>query len=114
MRIVFQGDLSPNQLATAIKEIIENTLGKVEAEGQRKVLHNPVFETNLNVKGIDSPQLLIEDEKETMLTIHTGIENGKLIEYVEVDRSELLEKFNRVTDNMIEKADEEFVKNQTV
>jgi hypothetical protein len=114
VRIVFQGDLSPKQLGEAIKEIIENTLGKVDAEGKRKMLHNPVFETNLNIKGVEAPQLLIEDEKETMLTIHTGIENGELTEYVEVDRSELLEKFNRVTDNMIEKADEEFVKNQTV
>lgn len=114
MRIVFQGDMTPNQLASAMKEIIENTLVKAEVDGKQKVLHNPVVETNLNLKGIEQPQLLIDTEKEGMLTIHTGYKNGEFTEYVEPDRKELVEKFNRVTDNMIDKIDQGFEENQQV
>ncbi|TWM32275.1 hypothetical protein CHCC14819_0471 [Bacillus licheniformis] len=43
--------------------------------------------------------LLMDEDRGGMFTVHTGIEKGKLTEYVEPDRSELLEKFNRMVDN---------------
>jgi len=96
MRIVLQGSCTPKQMAEAVKEIIENTLTKAEVAGKRQVLHNPVIEVNLNIKGEEKPMLLVDDERNTMLTVHSGIKNGELIEYVEPDRTELLEKFNDI------------------
>lgn len=98
MRIVLQGSLTPKQLGEAVKEIVENTLQKAEAKGTKHVLHNPVVEMNLNIKGQETPMLLIDDERNAMLTVHSGIENGKLIDYVEPDRGELLAKFNEMVE----------------
>lgn len=99
MRIVIQGSLTPKQLGDTVKEIVENTLQKAEVKGSKQVLHNPVVEMNLNIKGEEAPMLLIDDERNAMLTVHTGIENGKLVDYVEPDRGELLAKFNELVDN---------------
>lgn len=99
MRIVLQGSLTADQLGKAVKEIVENTLKKAEVKGTKYVLHNPVVEMNLNIKGQESPMLLIDDERNAMLTVHTGIENGKLVDYVEPDRGELLSKFNEMVEN---------------
>ena len=107
MRIVIQGSLTPRQLGEAVSKIVENTLEKAEAKGKKYVLHNPVIETNLNVQGQNEPVLIIDDERQTMLTVHTGIEKGELTEYKEVDRTELLEKFHEVTDGILEKAEKE-------
>lgn len=96
MRIVLQGSMSPKQLGEAVKEIVTNTLEKVEMTGKRQVLHNAVIEFNLNVKGQEAPVLIVDDERNTMLTIHSGIKNGELVEYVEPDRTELLEKFDEL------------------
>lgn len=99
MRIVLQGSLTPTQLGKAVKEIVENTLQKAEVKGKKYTLHNPVVEMNLNIKGQETPMLLIDDERNAMLTVHTGIENGKLVDYVETDRTELLAKFDEMMDN---------------
>lgn len=98
MRIVLQGSLTPKQLGAAVKEILENTMIKAEAESQKYAIHNPVIEMNLNIKGEEQPMLLVDSEKNSMLTIHTGIKNGELVEYVEVDREELIAKFNEMVD----------------
>lgn len=99
MRIVIQGSLTPKQLGETVKEIVENTLKKAEVEGKKQVLHNPVVEMNLNIKGQEQPMLLIDDERNAMLTVHTGFENGKLVDYVEPDREELLAKFTEMVDS---------------
>jgi hypothetical protein len=99
MRIVFQGSATAQQIGKAIEEILNNTLEKAEAKGQKYPIHNAVVEFNMNVKGQEKPVLLVDDEKGTMLTVHTGIEKGKLTEYVEVDRSELIAKFDEMVDN---------------
>lgn len=99
MRIVLQGNMTPKQLGDAVKEIVENTLAKAEVEGKKYVLSNAVVETNLNIKDHDEPMLLIDDEKKTMFAVHSGIEKGALIPYVEPDRKELVEKFNRMVDD---------------
>ncbi|HEF5065785.1 hypothetical protein [Bacillus paramobilis] len=96
MRIIFQGSATPNQIGKAVQTIVQETLEKAEVKGKRQVLHNVVLEANLNIQGHDEPQLLVNDESGTMLTIKTGIENGELTEYVEVDRQELVDKFNRM------------------
>lgn len=96
MRIVLQGSCTPKQMAEAVKEIVENTLTKAEVTGKRQVLHNPVIEVNLNVKGEEKPVLIVDDERNAMLTIHSGIKNGELVDYVEPDRKELLAKFNEI------------------
>lgn len=96
MRIVVQGSLTATQLGEVVKEIVANTLEKAEAKGKRAVVHNPVVELNLNIKGEEKPMLLVDDEKGTMLTIHTGYAKGEMIDYVEVDRTELVEKFNEL------------------
>lgn len=110
MRIIFQGSMSPKQLGKAVQQIIEETLKKAEVKGKRQVLHNPVIETNLNIQGFEDAQLLIDSEKDAMLQFKTGYQNGEFVEYVDVDRTELLEKFNRVTDGLLEKMDEEHEK----
>lgn len=98
MRIVLQGSMTPAQMGKAVAEILTNTLEKAEAKGKQYPIHNPVVEFNLNVQGEDKPVLLVDDEKNTMLTIHSGIEKGELTEYVEVDRSELVAKFDEMVD----------------
>lgn len=102
MRIILQGSLTAQQMGKAVQEIIENTLEKAEVKGQKYPIHNPVIEFNLNVAGEDKPVLIVDDEKGTMLTIHSGIEKGKLTEYVEVDRSELIAKFDEMVGNATE------------
>jgi len=96
MRIVFQGAATPQQIGKAVQEIVQDTLSKAEVKGKRQVLHNVVFESNLNIQGFEEPQLLVKEESGTMLTVHTGIKNGELTEYIEVDRQELVDKFNRM------------------
>lgn len=96
MRIVLQGSCTPAQLGKAVEEILKNTLEKAEVKGKKYPLHNAVVEFNLNVQGEEKPVLVLDEERGTMLTIHTGIEKGKLTEYVEVDRSELVAKFNEM------------------
>lgn len=86
-------------MGDAVKQIVQNTFEKAEVKGKRQALHNPVIEFNLNIQGSEQPQLLVDDEKNTMLTIHTGIKDGELVEYIEVDRSELVAKFNELVDN---------------
>lgn len=105
MRIVLQGSATPKQVGDAIQEILTNTLEKAEVKGKKYPVHNAVIEFNINIAGEDQPQLLVDDEKGTMLTIHTGIEKGKLVDYVEPDRKELLEKFNEMVDNATGEAD---------
>lgn len=99
MRIVLQGSATPKQVGDAIQEILTNTLEKAEVKGKKYPVHNAVIEFNINVAGEEKPVLIVDDEKGTMLTIHSGIEKGKLTEYVEPDRKELLEKFNEMVDN---------------
>lgn len=99
MRIVFQGSATPQQIGKGIAEILSNTLEKAEAKGQKYPIHNAVVEFNLNIQGQEQPVLIVDDEKGTMLTIHTGIEKGELTEYVEVDRSELIAKFDEMVAN---------------
>lgn len=99
MRIVFQGSMTASQMGKAVEEILSNTLEKAEAKGKRYPIHNAVVEFNLNVQGEEKPVLIIDDEKNAMLTIHTGIEKGKLTEYVEIDRSELIAKFDQMVEN---------------
>lgn len=99
MRIVIQGSLTAKQMGDVVKEIVSNTLEKAEVKGKRAVLHNPVVEFNLNIQGEEQPQLLVDDEKGTMLTIHTGYKDGEMTEYVEVDRSELISKFDEMVAN---------------
>jgi helix-turn-helix protein len=99
MRIVFQGSATGQQIGKAVAEIISNTLEKAEVKGQKYPIHNAVIEFNLNIQGQEKPMLLVDDEKGTMLTIHTGIEKGELTEYVEVDRSELIAKFDEMVAN---------------
>lgn len=96
MRIVFQGSATPQQIGKAVQEIVQETLEKAEVKGKRQVLHNVVFEANLNIQGFEEPQLLVNEEAGAMLTVHTGIKNGELTEYIEVDRQELVDKFNRM------------------
>ncbi|MDZ4632249.1 hypothetical protein ORN01_25165 [Bacillus cereus] len=99
MRIVLQGSATPKQVGDAIQEILTNTLEKAEVKGKKYPVHNAVIEFNVNVAGEEKPVLIVDDERGTMLTIHSGIEKGKLTEYVEPDRTELLEKFNEMVDN---------------
>lgn len=107
MRIVVQGSLTGKQLGDVIKEIVENTLEKAEVKGKQKVLHNPVVEFNLNIQGEEKPMLLVDEEKGTMLTIHTGYEKGQMVDYVEVDRKELLSKFEEMLDSATEEGVED-------
>jgi len=102
MRLVLQGTMSAEELAKVVNEIVQDTLKKAEVEGQEKYIHNPVVELNLMIKDIEQPQLLVDDEKNAMLTVHQGVKDGELTEYVEVDRSELVAKFNELMDNEIE------------
>lgn len=106
MRIVLQGSLTPQQMGKAVQEILENTLEKAEAKGQKYPIHNPVIEFNLNVQGQDHPVLIMDDERNTMLTVHSGIDKGKLTEYVEVDRSELIAKFDEMVDSATAETEE--------
>lgn len=99
MRIVFQGSATPQQIGKAVEEILNNTLEKAEVKGKKYPIHNAVVEFNINVAGEEKPMLLMDDEKNTMFTVHTGIEKGKLTDYVEVDRQELLDKFNEMVEN---------------
>jgi hypothetical protein len=102
MRIIFQGDMTPSQLGKAVKEILDTTLSKIEdVKGKRKPLHNAVVEFTLNLQGIEEPQLLIDEDKGgVMYQVRTGIKDGEFVEYVEVDRQELVDKFNRMA-NMV-------------
>ena len=116
MRIIFQGSATPNQIAKGISEILSNTLEKMEVKGKRQPIQNAVVEFNLNLQGYNEPQLITVDEGTKILTIHTGIENGELTEYKEVDRKELLDKFNEMVENgtkeLEELAKEEEVKEE--
>lgn len=107
MRIVLQGSCTPSQMGKAVQEILENTLEKAEAKGKKYPIHNAVIEFNLNVVGEDKPVLVMDDERGAMLTIHSGIEKGKLTEYVEPNREELLSKFHEMMDSAIEKEETE-------
>jgi hypothetical protein len=98
MRIVTQGSMTANQLGKVINEILSNTLEKMEVKGKRQPIHNAVVEFTLNLQGHDEPQLIVVDEGASMLTIHTGVKNGELVEYVPVDRQELLDKFDRLVE----------------
>ncbi|MDQ0976664.1 hypothetical protein QFZ31_006716 [Neobacillus niacini] len=111
MRIVFQGSATPQQIGKGIQEILENTLVKAKAKGQKYPVHNAVVEFNLNIAGEEKPMLLVDDVKGTMLTIHTGIEKGELTEYVEIDRSELISKFDQMVENAT-KTDEDKAKEE--
>ncbi|MGF9741625.1 hypothetical protein ABEX38_30105 [Priestia megaterium] len=102
MRLVLQGTMTPEELAKAVNEIVQDTFKKAEVEGQVQYIHNPVVEMNLKIEGHEEPQLLVDDEKNAMLTVHQGVKDGELVEYVEVDRSELVAKFNELMDNEIE------------
>jgi hypothetical protein len=106
MRIVFQGSATPAQIGAAISEILTNTLEKAEVSAKRYPLHNAVVEFNLNIAGEEQPMLLMDEERGTMFTVHTGIEKGKLTEYVEVDRSELVAKFDRMVAEATEEKEE--------
>jgi len=110
MRIVFQGAATPQQVGKAVQEILNNTLEKLETKGKRQPIQNAVIEFSLNLQGHEDPQLIVVDEGTKMLTIHTGIENGELTEYVPVDRTELLEKFDR----MVEEGEKEAKKEDDV
>ncbi|MDA2738425.1 hypothetical protein PDQ75_25050 [Bacillus cereus group sp. Bc015] len=99
MRIVLQGSCTPSQMGKAVQEILENTLEKAEVKGKKYPIHNAVIEFNLNIAGEDKPMLLMDEERGAMLTIHTGIEKGKFVDYVEPDRKELLDKFYEMVDN---------------
>jgi hypothetical protein len=112
MRIVFQGSATPAQLGKAISEILSNTLEKVEVKGKRQPLQNAVVEFNLNLQGYETPQLITVEDGTKILTIHTGIENGELTEYKEVDRKELLDKFNEMVENGTKEL-EELAKEET-
>jgi hypothetical protein len=97
MRILFQGSMTPAQLGKAVQDILENTLAKVEGvESKRYPLHNAVVEFNLNLKGYEEPQLLMDEDKGQMLNIRTGFHKGEFTEYIEVDKQELVDKFNRM------------------
>lgn len=96
MRIVLQGSMTPKQMGEAVKTVIEDTLTKAEAKGKKKVVQNPVIEFTLNVQEAEQPVLIVDDETGSMLTVHQGIENGELIEYVAPNREELVEKFDRM------------------
>jgi helix-turn-helix protein len=111
MRIVLQGSATPKQVGAAIQEILANTLEKAEVKGQKYPLHNAVIEFNLNIQGQEKPMLLIDDERGTMLTIHSGISKGELTEYVEVDRSELVAKFDRMVEDATKEVEEESEEN---
>lgn len=102
MRIVLQGSVTPKQLGEAVKTIIEDTLEKAEAKGKKKVIHNAVVEFTLNLDGFDAPILILDEESSSMLAVYHGVENGKLIEYVEPNREELVAKF----DEMLAEAEE--------
>ena len=102
MRLVLQGSMTPEELAKAVNEIVQDTFKKAEVKGQVQYIHNPVVEMNLKIEGHEEPQLLVDDEKNAMLTVHQGVKDGELIEYVEVDRTELVAKFNELMDNEIE------------
>lgn len=103
MRIVLQGSMTPKQLGEAVKTILEDTLSKAEVKGKKKVVHNAVVEFTLNVQGYEEPVLITDDETGVMLTVHQGIENGELTEYVPPNREELVAKF----DQMVEQAQQE-------
>ncbi|MGG0487223.1 hypothetical protein ABEY65_28135 [Priestia aryabhattai] len=105
MRIVTQGSMTATQLGKVINEILSNTLGKLEAKGKRQPIHNAVVEFTLNLQGYDEPQLIVVDEGSAMLTIHTGVKNGELVEYVPVDRQELLDKFDRMVEEETKQAE---------
>jgi hypothetical protein len=107
MRIVFQGNATAKQIGKSVQEILENTLEKAEVKSQKYPIHNAVVEFNINVAGEEKPMLLVDDEKGTMFTVHTGIEKGELTDYVEVDRTELYDKFNEMVDNATAEAEEE-------
>lgn len=116
MRIVFQGSATPAQLGKAVSSILTNTLEKMEVKGKRQPIQNAVVEFNLNLQGYETPQLITVDEGTKILTIHTGIENGELTEYVPVDRQELLDKFNEMVENGTKELEEmakEEVKEET-
>ena len=96
MRIVLQGMATPSQVGKAIEEILTNTLEKAEVKGKKYPTHNPVIEFNLNIQGEENPMVLLDEDRGGMFTVHSGIEKGKLTEYVEVDRSELISKFEEM------------------
>lgn len=96
MRIVLQGMATPSQVGKAIEEILTNTLEKAEVKGKKYPIHNPVIEFNLNIQGEENPMVLLDEDRGGMFTVHSGIEKGKLTEYVEVDRSELISKFEEM------------------
>jgi hypothetical protein len=108
MRIILQGSMTPSQLGKAVQEILENTMTKVaeDVKLKRYPLHNAVVEFNLNIQGMEDPQLLYDDEKGVMLAIHTGIKAGEFVPYVEPDREELLKKFNEMVADSEPKQDE--------
>jgi hypothetical protein len=92
--------MTPAQLGKAVQEILENTMTKVEGvKTKRYPIHNAVVEFNLNIQGYDEPQLLMDDEQGNMLSIRTGYKHGQFTEYVEPDRTELLEKWDRMVAN---------------
>ena len=99
MRIIFQGSATPSQIGKAVSSILNNTLEKMEVKGKRQPIQNAVVEFNLNLQGYEDPQLITTDEGTKIFTVHTGIENGELTEYKEVDRKELLDKFNEMVEN---------------
>lgn len=111
MRLVIQGSLTPTQLGKAVGDMVQNTLEKANVEGKRYVIHNPVVEFSLNIKGHEQPQLLIDEERGHMLTIHTGYKNGEFTEYVPINKDELLEKFNRMVDEGLKEMEK--MKNET-
>jgi hypothetical protein len=107
MRIVLQGSATAQQVGKAVQEILTNTLEKAEVKGQKYPIHNAVIEFSLNIQGQEKPMLLMDDERNAMLTVHTGIEKGEFTEYKEVDRQELLDKFNEMMDNATKEETEE-------
>ena len=107
MRIVFQGSATPSQIGKAVSSILNNTLEKMEVKGKRQPIQNAVVEFNLNLQGYEDPQLITTDEGTKIFTVHTGIENGELTEYKEVDRQELIDKFNEMVDNGTKEAEKQ-------
>jgi helix-turn-helix protein len=106
MRIVTQGSMTANQLGKVIAEILNDTLEKAEVKGKRQPIHNAVVEFNLNLQGYDEPQLITVEDGTKMFTVHTGVKNGELTEYVPVDRQELVDKFNEMVDNGVKEMEE--------
>jgi hypothetical protein len=99
MKITLNGTMTLNQFAKNLKEVISNTMEKVDADAKYKV-HNPVVHVAFEIKGQEQPVYIIAGHGE-IFDVQVDVDKGVIVKQddnEEVARNQrILKRIDAVT-----------------